>query len=115
MKKDNYNSLVSVIIATKNAQRFIGTCLETIKNQSYWNIEIIVVDNFSTDKTEEIVLNYTENFFEKGPERSVQRNFGAKKAKGKYILNVDADMELSENVVKECVEKIESDKDIKAV
>ncbi len=115
MKKDNYNSLVSVIVTTKNSQRFIGSCLKTIKDQSYPNIEIIVVDNFSNDKTKEIALRYTNKFFEKGPERSAQRNFGAIKSKGKYLLILDADMELSEDIIKECVERIESDKNIKAI
>ena len=115
MKKDNFNPLVSIIITTKNSQEFIGSCLKTIKNQSYPDIEIIVVDNFSKDRTKEIALTYTKNFFEKGPERSAQRNFGAKKAKGKYILILDSDMELSKNVIKECVEKIETKKDIRAM
>lgn len=115
MKKNNNNPLVSVIITTKDSERFIGSCLKTIKNQSYSNIEIIVVDNFSNDKTKDITLKYTKNFFEKGPERSAQRNFGAEKAKGKYLLIVDSDMELSENVVKECVKEIESGNEVKEI
>ena len=49
------NPLVSVIIPTKNSAEFIGKCLRSIVKQSYKNIEIIVVDNYSTDKTREIV------------------------------------------------------------
>lgn len=115
MKRANFNPLVSIIITTKNSQRFIDSCLKTIKNQSYPNIEIIVVDNFSNDRTKDIALTYTKNLFEKGPERSAQRNFGAKKAQGKYLLILDSDMELEENVVKDCVEKIKSEEDIKAL
>jgi len=113
--ENDFSPLVSIIITTKNSQKFIGSCLKTLKNQSYQNIEIIVVDNFSDDKTKEISLRYTSKFFEKGPERSAQRNFGAGKAKGKYILILDSDMELMEDVITECVEKIESEKDIKAI
>ena len=115
MKTNNYNSVVTVIVTTKNSQGFIDSCLKSIKNQSFTNIEIIVVDNFSKDKTKDIAITYTKNFFEKGPERSAQRNFGAKKAIGKYLLILDSDMELSENVIKECTEEIEREEDIKAV
>ncbi|MFH0876438.1 MAG: glycosyltransferase [archaeon] len=45
---------VSVIVTTKNEERNIARCLVSVKNQSYPNIEIIVVDNNSSDKTKEI-------------------------------------------------------------
>lgn len=103
--------LVSVVITTKNEEKNIERCLRSIKNQSYPQnkIEIIVVDNNSTDKTKEIAEKFTEKVFNKGPERSAQRNFGIKKAKGKYILFLDADMSLSEKVIEECVDKFLED------
>jgi len=107
------SKFVSVIITTKNEIRNIENCLKSLSSQTYKNIELIVVDNNSTDKTKNVAKNYTSLIFNKGPERSAQRNFGAKKAKGKYLLFIDADMILSENVIKECVEKI-NDK-IKAI
>lgn len=99
-------SLVSVIVPTKNSDKFLEACLKSIKNQAYKNIEIIVVDNNSSDKTIEIAKQYTDKVFTFGPERSAQRNFGAKQAKGKYLFFIDSDMELSPNVVSECVHKI---------
>jgi len=63
-------------------------------------MEIIVVDNNSQDKTKEIAYRYTDKVYNFGPERSAQRNFGVKQAAGKYILYLDADMVLSENVMK---------------
>jgi len=99
--------LVSVVITTKNEEKNIENCLKSIVGQSYKNIEIIVVDNFSTDKTREIALKYTDKFFEKGPERSAQRNHGMiEKSNGKYVMFVDADMVLSPNLIKNCVEYI---------
>jgi len=95
--------LVSVIVPTRNSEATIGACLKSIKEQAYQDIEIIVIDNNSTDKTKEIARKYTELVFNKGPERSAQRNFGAFKSKGKYLLFIDSDMELSKNVVGECV------------
>ncbi|HUQ85178.1 MAG TPA: glycosyltransferase [Candidatus Limnocylindrales bacterium] len=101
----NKPPLVSVIITTKNSESTIKSCLSSIKNQNYSNLEIILVDNNSTDHTSKIAQKYTKLIFNKGPERSAQRNFGAKKAKGKFLLFVDSDMELSKNVIKDCVEK----------
>jgi len=49
---------VSVVIPTYNSANTIGTCLESIENQTYEDIEIIVVDNFSTDETAEIAKEY---------------------------------------------------------
>ena len=96
--------LVSIIVTTKNEERNIANCLKSILN-SQSLIEIIVVDNNSTDGTVEIAKRYTNNVYNFGPERSAQRNFGIKQANGKYILYLDADMILSENVMSECVEK----------
>lgn len=102
--------LVTVVVTTKNEEHHIEKCLHSIKNQSYKKIEIILVDNNSSDKTCEIGKKYTGIIFNKGPERSAQRNFGAKKAKGEYLLFIDADMILTENVVKECVLAIKKEK-----
>jgi glycosyltransferase involved in cell wall biosynthesis len=99
------NLLLSVIVPTKNSEVTIEACLKSIKSQSYKNIEIIVVDNNSTDRTKEIAKRFTELVFNKGPERSAQRNFGASKSKGEYLLFIDSDMILENKVVEECVNK----------
>jgi glycosyltransferase involved in cell wall biosynthesis len=65
MIKTTITPLVSVIIPTFNSSRTIEKTLKSIKNQSYNNIEIIVIDNNSTDNTKEISLKYTENVFNK--------------------------------------------------
>jgi glycosyltransferase involved in cell wall biosynthesis len=80
------NPLVSVIITTKNSEKYIKECLYSIKKQSYKKIESIVVDNNSIDHTKEIAEKYTKSIYNKGPERSAQRNFGAKKTKGDFLL-----------------------------
>jgi glycosyltransferase involved in cell wall biosynthesis len=100
--------LVSVIIPTKNSESTIGACLKSIRQQTYKNIEIIVVDNNSTDKTKEIARKYTKLVFNKGPERSAQRNFGALKSKGNFLLFIDSDMKLSNAVVVNCIRQVES-------
>lgn len=101
--------LVSVVIPTKNSDKYIEKCLLSIKKQSYKNIEIIVVDNFSNDKTPEIAKRYTDLFFQQGPERSEQVNFGVEKAKGEWIYKVDSDFVLDPTVIEECVSQVEQD------
>lgn len=102
---------VSVIITTKNEELSIKNCLESIKNQNFpeEKVEIIVVDNNSSDKTKEISAKYTEKIYNFGPERSAQRNFGILRSNGKYFLYLDADMALSKNVLSECFRKCESE------
>lgn len=100
--------IVSVVITTKNAENFIGDCLEAVRKQKFPQnkLEIILVDNFSTDRTAKIAGKYTKKVFQKGPERSAQRNFGLNMAKGKYLLYLDADMTMSPKVISKCVEKM---------
>ena len=97
--------LISVVITTKNEEKNIENCLKSIKTQTYQDkIEIIVVDNNSIDKTKEIAGKYTDLIFDKGPERSSQRNFGVRQSNGEYFLYLDADMILHPEVTSECVE-----------
>jgi glycosyltransferase involved in cell wall biosynthesis len=102
--------MVSVIITTKNEERNIENCLRSVRNQAFQNVELIVVDNFSEDKTVEIAKKYTTKVYSRGSERSSQRNFGAKAAKGLYLLYLDADMTLGPNVIEECLERCERDR-----
>lgn len=99
--------LVSVVITTLNSGKTLKKLLSSIKEQSYHQMEVIVVDNNSTDDTLRVARKLTKEVYTKGPERSAQRNFGAKKAAGKYIFFLDSDMVLTKNVIKECVEKLE--------
>lgn len=97
--------LVSVIVPTKNSGKFISKCLESVKNQTYKNIEIIVVDNHSTDKTKEISEKFGAKVYQKGPERSAQVNYGVEKASGDFVYKIDSDFVLEPSVVEECVQK----------
>lgn len=104
--------LVSIIITTKNSGHFLEALLKSLKDQSYKKIEIIVIDNNSTDNTKSIAQKFTKKVFNKGPERSVQRNFGAKKAVGDYFLFLDSDMVLTKNVIEGCVKKFNKRADL---
>lgn len=111
--------MVSIVITTKNAEEFIADCIKSIINSNYiakgGKIEIIVVDNHSTDKTVEIANSLGAKTFIKGPERSAQRNYGVEKSDGGIIGVLDTDMTLSENVISECVEIFEHNEKIKAL
>ena len=107
--------VVSVIVTTKNEDRNIGACLESVVQQSMPPLEMIVVDNYSEDKTAEIAQEYGAKVFQLGPERSAQRNYGVEQAQGKYILYLDADMRLSQKVIEECVNCCEADNGVTGI
>lgn len=97
--------LVSLIITTKNEERVLKDLFTSIKSQTYKKTEILLVDNNSTDRTKEIAISFGARVFNKGPERSTQRNFGVKKANGKCVMILDADMMLTKKVIEDAVEK----------
>jgi glycosyltransferase involved in cell wall biosynthesis len=99
--------LVSIVVPSKNSADTIELCLRSIKAQSYSNIEVIVVDNFSRDRTADIARSYGARVYQKGPERCSQLNYGVSKANGKYAYRVDSDFLLDPDVVKEAVETCE--------
>ncbi|MGI6278828.1 MAG: glycosyltransferase [Patescibacteria group bacterium] len=103
--------LVSIIITTKNEEDNVGNCLESIKAQAYpqEKIEIIVVDNSSIDKTKEIARKYTKKIYNQGPERSAQRNYGAQRAGGEWLLFLDADMILSPTLIEKGIKKAQKE------
>ena len=97
------NLKISIIIPTKNEQKNISSCLKSCTSQDYPSLEIIVIDNYSTDRTLDIAQKFTQNLYLKGSERSAQRNFGATVAKGNFLLFIDADMTLEKDLVTSCI------------
>jgi glycosyltransferase involved in cell wall biosynthesis len=96
--------LVTIIVPTKNSAAMLRACLQSVAAQTYKPIELIVVDNHSTDSTRAIAREFTSKVFNRGPERSAQRNFAVSQAKGEYVAIIDSDMELTPSVIAECVE-----------
>lgn len=106
------NNLASIIIPTKNSSQFLDNCLKRIRQQTHKQIEIIIVDGRSTDIS--IITKLAEKYrckiftylprVKKGLfDATKKRNYGARKAKGKFIYHLDADMELTEHVIREAV------------
>lgn len=101
---DAVKGLVSVIIPTKNSSKTIAKCLQSIKNQTYSNVEILIVDALSSDGTKEISLQHGAQVITLDGERTKAKNYGTLKSRGEFVFFVDSDMVLEPNVVKECVE-----------
>lgn len=89
------SGLVSVIIPVYNAGLFIKETIDSVINQNYKSIEIIIINDGSTDNSEEVIKLYGTNVLKYYSNRnqgvSVSRNFGLTKASGKYVLFLDAD------------------------
>ena len=95
--------LVSVVVPTKDVERTLQRCLASIRSQTYSAVELVVVDNFSTDQTFRVAQELADIAVQAGPERSAQRNLGIELATGDYILWIDADMVLTPHVVADAV------------
>lgn len=102
---------VSVIIPTFNEEKVIGGCLESLLSQSYNDLEIIIVDDGSSDQTLEVVKRFPIRILKQnhqGPGSA--RNLGAERSRGQILVFVDADMEFDKNFISKLVEPIISKK-----
>jgi len=97
------NPLVSVIIPTYNSEKTLAKCLESIKNQTYQNIEVILVDKYSIGKTIEIAKNYGVKVIQRYFNKPEARNVGILNSNGEYIFVADADFVFEPTLVKEAL------------
>ncbi|MEA2049082.1 MAG: glycosyltransferase family A protein [Campylobacterota bacterium] len=110
--------LVSIVIPCYNQAQFLEESVQSAVIQSYQNIEIIIVNDGSTDNTQEI----SEGLQKKHPEKihiinqenmglSEARNSGIREASGKYIVSMDSDDKLYETMVEKCITTIQHHND----
>ena len=105
-------SKISIIIPMYNAEKYIARCLESVINQSFNDIEIIIVNDGSTDKSLEICRKYAEvderivilNKENNGV--SVARNQGMNVATGEYVMFVDSDDWIDESMCQDLYKRI---------
>ena len=91
------NDLISIIIPIYNVEKYMEKCLNSVVNQTYNNIEIILIDDGSKDKSREICDNYAKKdnrikvVHKENNGVSSARNTGIDMSKGKYITFIDSD------------------------
>lgn len=104
----NVPSKVSVIVPVYNVEKYLAKCLDSLVNQTYQNIEILVVNDGSNDGSEKIIEQFAQNYPEKIKAFSKEngglsdaRNFGIDRAEGDYLGFVDSDDYVSETMFEE--------------
>ena len=101
------NELVSVIIPIYNVEKYLAACIESVQKQTYHNLEMILIDDGSTDGSGKICDEYakTDNritvIHQVNHGISQVRNRGVKEARGTYIFWIDSDDYVSESIVEE--------------
>jgi len=105
--------LVSIVIPCYNAARWIGEAIESCINQTYPNIEVIVVDDGSSDGSRDVILGYAERFKEKmrtfnqeNKGSNAARNAGIRASQGFYLLFLDGDDLLLPDAVENLIQSI---------
>lgn len=102
--KDNTPS-ISVIIPVYNSEKYLSQCLDSVINQTFKDIEIICVDDGSTDKSKDILIEYGKMdsrftvLFYPNSGAGIARNRGLKIARGKYIYFLDSDDYITDNAL----------------
>lgn len=115
MKK---NKKISIIIPIYNGEKFLNRCLESIINQTYNNFEIIIINDGSTDRTQDIIEKYAKKdsriitINKKNSGVSDSRNLGILEATGDYITFVDADDWLEKNTLDSINRLLENEYDV---
>lgn len=107
------NNLISVIVPAYNAEKYLDRCLNSILKQTYKNLEIILVNDGSTDKTLKICKQYEKQdsrikiINKKNEGVSIARNRGLEIARGKYIYFADADDYLEPSLLETYYDEIQ--------
>lgn len=110
---------VTILIPNYNGKEWLEQCLPTVEKMTYRNCEVLVVNNGSTDDSAQFLKKNYRNVrvieIEKNRGYAGANNFGVKFARGKYVLFLNNDTQVTQNFLEPLVEKIESDKNIGAV
>ena len=111
--------MVSVIVPVYNVEKYIGECLESLANQTYKDLQIIIVNDGSTDRSMSIINQYLNKFsnIEIITQRNMgvaeARNNGLKKANGEYTLFIDPDDFMDKRMIEVmCNSANENDSDV---
>ena len=94
---------LTIVVVTKNEERNLPRLLESFSRNGVAPGQVVVVDAHSQDRTAELARQYGARVISGPPNLSAQRNLGAKVAPGKWLMMIDADMELPPGLVDEVV------------
>jgi len=103
--------LVSVVVPIYNVEKYIERCINSILSQSYKNIQLILVDDGSTDNSGKIIEKYNNRaiiIHQHNLGQSAARNTGVSYATGKYLMYVDSDDYISQGTILTLVKKMET-------
>ena len=105
---------LSVIIPVYNTEKYLKKCLESVIKQTYKNLEIIVINDGSTDNSNKIIEKYVTKYPQKikyieqeNRGQAYSRNLGIKLSKGELITFVDSDDYIERNMYKKMIELLE--------
>ena len=110
--------MISVIVPVYNVEEYLEECLESIRKQTYQDIEVILVNDGSTDGSQAICEHFcqTDNRFrlinQKNQGLSAARNRGVKESLGEYIMFVDSDDIVKENIIEVLLSYMKADVDL---
>ena len=113
---DKKAPLVSVIITNYNYAQYVGEAIESVLNQTYKNLEIIVIDDGSTDDSDKIIGEYAKNnkniryIKQKNQGVVYVRNKGIRDAKGDFFIFIDADDTIPKNFIEKMYETLKQKK-----
>lgn len=102
--------LISIIIPTYKSAKSLKYVLESIKNQTYNNIEVIIIDRPTGDDAEKLVKKFGYKYVALDCERTKAVNYGAKISSGDFIYYIGSDYVLEPNLIKEVVKRILKEK-----
>lgn len=107
MNSSTEKPILSVVIPTRNESRNIKLCIESFRSAiDSGTCEVVVVDNNSDDGTQDIAASCGVRVVQQGPERSAQRNRGAREADADFLCFMDADMRMQQDTLREILAKI---------
>lgn len=107
------NELVSIIVPIYNVETYLSKCIDSLINQTYENLEIILVNDGSTDRSGDIASNYAKKdariryVEQENQGQGSARNHGIKLAQGTYLSFVDSDDSIDKKMIEKMVRKME--------
>lgn len=114
----NKQPLVSIIVPIYNSEKYLPKCIESIRRQTYKNIEIILVNDGSTDNSSKIIHGFAKEdsrikiIDQRNSGGIITRRNGIRKAKGDYVIIEDSDDWLNDNLVEKCVQFLNNNEEL---